>query len=232
MKKSVCAFSSMFLLQFLFTPLYSESAIADEQPSVTESDGFCDNGVCKSPCDPSCFEDCCESWLSCDRLYLGFEVGPNWALCGSEQGCKVHTKVGYAVGGILGYEVWNGFALEFEAAYRNNSVNHINNRGVKLFTGRHVWSMSYLFNLVYELPCWCWKPFLGAGIGYSSQHGRLTPFDLPTDKNFHKFAYQFLVGLDYNIWCDLDIGIGYKYLHALDSYVHNHALLFDLKWHF
>jgi len=232
MKKIVCVFSSIPLLQLLVTPLYSESTIANDQPCNVEP--FKENGyaTCDNSCDTCCFESCCFNWCSWDNLYLGFEVGPNWALCNSEHGCKVHTKVGYAVGGILGYEIWNGFALEFEVAYRNNSVNYINNSGVKLFSNRHVWCMSYLFNLDYQFSCWCLKPFLGAGIGYSNQHGRLTSFNLPTDKNFHKFTYQFLVGADYNIWCDLDLGIGYKYLHAAGSYVHNHALLFDLKWRF
>lgn len=232
MKKNVCALSSMFLLQFLFTPLYSEPTIDNEQSCNEEPAKENCNATCENPCDTWCFEDCCDQWFFWDNLYAGFEVGPNWASCKSVHGCKVHTDVGYAVGGILGYEICYGFDFEFEVAYRNNSVDYINNRGVKLFSNRHIWCMSYLFNLNYEFSCWCLKPFLGAGIGYSSQHGRLTSFNLPTDKNFHKFAYQFLVGLDYNIWCELDLGIGYKYLHAVGSYVHNHALLFDLKWRF
>lgn len=193
-----------------------------------------ENSWAESTSESCCQENCCDTPCFLTNVYFGIEGGLNWASCESVGGCKDDTDMGYSLGGLLGYLFPIGIGMEFEVAYRTNSVDHINYRyyGMKIDTDKNISCISYLGNLYYELPCWCVKPYAGFGLGYSNEHARLTQYNLPTDKNFNNFTYQFIAGLDYNLCGNLDIGVGYKYLHVVSSFIDNNSLLFDLKWHF
>lgn len=179
-------------------------------------------------------EDSCER--SCqygNNVYLGFESGFNFMAnkvvdCASD----VHTKVGYCVGGLLGYQIKHGLAFEVEAAYRNDAVKNINFLGACINTPCHIHSIAVFGNVIYEIPYWCWKPNFGFGLGYAQENARVTQFCLPSDRKFKDFAYQLMTGLGYNFWSCMDIGLEYKYMHVKHSYIHNHALLLNVRYHF
>ncbi len=194
---------------------------------------------CAKPPEPieCCPVEYCPIFNCCDRserwtnVYLGVEGGFNWTVTHSVHGYNPKTDLGYCVGAILGYQFPQGVALEFEAAYRNNAVDFVDYFGLKINAEHNIWCLSWLGNVVYEIPYWCWKPFFGAGIGFSSEHAKATSFDLPSDKVTKNFSAQAIIGFDYNVWRGLDVGIEYKYLHVLSSHIDNHGLMADVKWY-
>jgi len=186
--------------------------------------------------DPS-METCCMPCQPCNRadrwtnVYVGVEGGFNWIVGHEVEGYIPSAEMGYCVGGLVGYQFPKGVSVEAEIAYRNNAINYVDFFGLHIGADHHVWNVSYMGNVLYEIPYWCWKPFVGAGLGYSTQHAIATDFALPTDKDFDNFTYQLFVGFDYNVWRGLDIGLEYKYLTVLHSSLDNHALMADIKWY-
>ncbi len=233
MKIFVCLFLTMlFSLPF---PIHSnpsdatlDDRIAMNRCSVKKTQ------ECAKPEPVVC---CCEIINCCDRsqrwtnVYLGVEGGFNWTITHPFHGYVPKTDMGYGVGAILGYQFPQGAALEFEVSYRNNSVDYVDYFGLKINPENNIWSLSWMGNVVYEIPYWCWKPFFGAGIGYATEHAKLTSYDLPSDKVTKNFAAQAIIGFDTNVWRGLDIGIEYKYLHVLSSHIDNHGLMADVKWY-
>jgi opacity protein-like surface antigen len=108
---------------------------------------------------------------------------------------RLKFDTGYIVGGSIGYRWCGGLRVEGEIAYRNNQrkkhhkhndcevvviddcsdysyssvANNNSNRG----SNKHAQTVSYMANVLYDLPFECtpWKAYVGAGIGYAQQKG-------------------------------------------------------------
>ena len=228
-----------FIFSLLFLSQFNCGLLANQSSLVMDECRKAPRKNCKIPPKKAVPEppiDCCEV-NCCDRserwtnIYLGVEGGFNWTVTHPIQGYIPNTDIGYCVGAIVGYQFPKGIALEFEAAFRNNDVDDVNFFGFKIPAVNNIWCMSWMGNILYEIPYWCWKPFAGGGIGYATEHAKATEFQLPTDKDFKNFTYQLFIGFDYNVWRGLDVGVEYKYLHVLHSNIDNHGLMADIKWY-
>ena len=215
------AFTFIILLQLTYPQLHASSPASTNKDYQASTNPSAQNN---SP-------HCCDRSDLWTNIYAGLEGGFNWTITQPVDGYDANTDIGYGVGGIAGYQFPQGVGLECEIAYRNNRVDYVDYFGLLINAGDSLWCLSWLGNLVYEIPYWCWKPFFGAGLGYSLEHAQTTSYLLPTDENFDNFTYQFFIGFDYNAWKGLDLGIEYKYLHVLNSYIDNHALMIDMKWY-
>ena len=101
-------------------------------------------------------------------------------------------KVGFAAGGILGYEVALGLAVEAEVTFRSNAVSPGVDALPAVFptppTG-DAETTAIMLNAVYELdvPLLA-DPYVGAGLGYLTPVGDFDAFD-------GELAYQAKAGL-------------------------------------
>lgn len=100
----------------------------------------------------------------------------------------------------------------------------------------HVSTIAYMANGYYEFDtsCWdcCWGcgeivPYFGAGIGYAHEKIKISNnfSDFETNNNNNKkkgFAWQLIAGLGYEVACNTDISIEYRFFkgHAKRFYQH------------
>ena len=100
----------------------------------------------------------------------------------------IDPDLGYAVGGLVGYDVALGVSVEVEATLRSNDVEFDANDGIDTDLGEEE-TLSVMLNSVYtfEVPFLA-DPYVGAGIGYADPFGDADAFD-------GAFAYQAKAGL-------------------------------------
>lgn len=135
-----------------------------------------------------------------------------------------HYRVGYAAGGMVGYRWCEGWRLEAEVSYRNNQQHRRNNR--------HFRSWSYMANGYYDfsdLGCYCWDitPYLGAGVGYTTERHRRN-----SHKHKHGFAWQIIAGLAYPICDCAEISLEYRFHKGRERKFYNHDVGATLKYFF
>ena len=97
--------------------------------------------------------------------------------------------LGYAVGGLLGYEVGLGLSVEVEATLRSNDVDFEDEaRGRSTELGEEE-SLAVMLNGVYTFAVpFLADPYVGAGLGYVKPAGDADEFE-------GTFAYQAKAGL-------------------------------------
>lgn len=181
-----------------------------------------------------------------EGFYVEGFAGANFAENTKHDGNKLNLRTGYAVGGALGYGFCSGFRLEGEISYRHNRIKSVefddetfsftSTTSSSSFTSSsgghgHVSTVAYMGNAYYEFDtsCWdcCWGcgeivPYIGGGIGYAHEHIKISDefFGFHGKKN--GFAWQLIAGLGYEVACNTDISIEYRFFkgHAKRFYQH------------
>jgi len=166
---------------------------------------------------------------------------------GIDHNLNHNLRTGYYVGGNIGYRVCSGFRVEGEVSYRNNRVKEFKVDGERQCGRGTFRDISYMANFLYDIDtaCWnsCWSccgeifPYIGAGIGYANQRiGRNNrddvEFDFRTNSRKNGFAWQIIAGLGYDISCEADISIEYRFHKGSLNRVYNHGVGVAAKWHF
>ena len=102
---------------------------------------------------------------------------------------EIDPKLGFAVGGLVGYDVALGLAVEVEATLRSNDVDFESPDGVTSTDLGEEESFAVMLNGVYtfQVPLLA-DPYVGAGIGYAKPSGDADAFE-------GAFAYQAKAGL-------------------------------------
>nr|MBA2728584.1 outer membrane beta-barrel protein [Parachlamydiaceae bacterium] len=150
---------------------------------------------------------------------------------GSRVRDRLKYRTGYIIGGSIGYRWCGGLRVEGEIAYRNNQRkrnrrhNSCNDEVVLLNdcssyssysccssysrgnnndnhqSRKHAQTVSYMANVLYDLPFECtpWKAFVGVGIGYAQQKGS----NRRNDRRDNSSSYS-CCDSDYSYTCDSD----------------------------
>lgn len=169
---------------------------------------------------------------------------------------KLEFDTGYIVGGAIGYRLCNGLRFEGEVSYRRNQLKKFKDNKDQHYACQdhksrgHFQSISYMANLLYDFDlsawdCCCWNPcyeivpYLGVGIGYDNQKFKRSQdehFDVSgrRHKNDDKngFAWQVIVGLGYEIDCNADVALEYRFHQGREERLYNHSLDLAAKYHF
>jgi opacity protein-like surface antigen len=117
------------------------------------------------------------------------------------------TDVGYTVGGALGYNLTDYFALEGELAYRSNEVN---GAGGAFAGDDDLNALSLMANAVLKAPIGGgFTPYAGAGAG-GVRLAAAGDDDIV-------FAYQAFGGIEKELSPKLSAGIEYRYLDASEA---------------
>lgn len=155
-----------------------------------------------------------------EGFYVGALGGANWA-----DTHHVKSNTGYGVVGSLGYKFCSGLRVEGEVGYRRNCVEKVKFEGLYFNTHGHLSTVSYLANVLYDIPldCFCIKPYLGAGIGYARADRKFIVQDFAFDERHRNkgFAWNLIAGLAYPICDCIDLDLQYRYFHTRKHISHN-----------
>lgn len=155
---------------------------------------------------------------------------------------KLKTDPGVRVDLAGGYNFSQCWALEIEGGFTFNSIEELEAEAIGA-AGTEALDMDFfqiplLVNVIYRLPLDSnFKPYLGAGVGgvWSIISG-----DDVDSENDIAFAFQGMAGVDYELNDNTDIGIGYKFLGALEQdfggvkteNIYTHAILATFNFRF
>jgi len=123
---------------------------------------------------------------------------------------------GWVGDAALGYAWGNNFRTELEGGYRYNGVSELKGTGASGSGGNfNAWSL--MANAIYDFknntP---WTPYLGAGMGAAfeeaHQIGNVFAANTTINKSDTQFAYQGIVGIDYDLNAQSAWGVRYDYL--------------------
>lgn len=120
------------------------------------------------------------------------------------------TDTGFDVGGALGYQISDMFAIEGEVAYRLNSIDAATIAIVPAPADPDLNALSFMANGVFTAPSgYGITPYVGAGAG-TARVGGLGDHDFV-------FAYQAFGGLKTNITDRIAAGVEYRYFGTNDA---------------
>lgn len=140
-------------------------------------------------------------------------------------------KPGYYLGGYFGYRLPYQFRIEGEISYQRSEIDHFTNMWLRRFTKAkgHIRSWSYMVNALYEFDFdFPLKPYVGIGVGYAQTRGywhlneRVDGFAFFfTDAAFSfkqdSFAWQPILGVDYQICKNLKASIDYRFVSMVSD---------------
>ena len=156
-------------------------------------------------------------------FYVGVEGGLNWMqnLNTNIAGQTNSPRLGFAVGGVIGYD-FVGPRVELEIPYRRNNVN--TNYGQT-----NVQSIAAMVNVLYDFfPQSMISPHIGAGVGIARVTQSQTEFAYQGIAGLSAvFADSFRVSLDYKFFGTTNPsfnGASYRYL--------NHSAMLTLAYKF
>ncbi len=186
-------------------------------------------------------EECCyeDSLFDENRFYTQFFAGANFIPSSTSGGLTTKYNAGYIVAGSLGYRFCYGLRLEAEYAYRRNSLESLSFFGRTYSIHGNFQTSSYMANVFWDLPlcqwgCHLWgiEPFIGAGIGYDSQHVHGSNSFLVLADSKRGFAWQVMAGLSYLVFCNTRLSIEYKFHQGPVTNIYNHAVGVGLTYDF
>jgi opacity protein-like surface antigen len=138
---------------------------------------------------------------------------------GNDQGDTLFTDDGGAFGLAIGQRHGRNLRSELEFSYRTNNLEQ-----VELASGQirpmngDLTSYSGMANVYWEFtqfPHTCLKPYIGAGLGFTSIDSSMTNLAganlIPAGGgNDSSFAYQFLAGVNYKAYRNMDLFLEYR----------------------
>jgi OOP family OmpA-OmpF porin len=137
-------------------------------------------------------------------VYVGAQGGLNWLLNSN----NYNMDLGYAVGGVVGYD-FVGPRVELEGMFRSNNGRGTANFGnVFSNTSGRIEQLSAMINVLYDfLPGATITPYIGAGAGIAFADSGINGCSLCSTQ----FAYQGIVGVGWNIDPNFRINLDARY---------------------
>ena len=119
-------------------------------------------------------------------------------------GYNIDTDIGYTVGGFVGYDFGNSFRLEGELSYRRNGLDSFSLGGSSVPMEGDASALALMMNGLYDFDSGsALTPHIGGGVGvarFSVIDARPVGIpDPPTSEDDTVFAYQFIVGVNYEL---------------------------------
>jgi opacity protein-like surface antigen len=192
--------------------------------------------LCKPKPKPICKLECICEEEARGHIYFSGRGGANFLHAGEKDEIELHPKVGYAVGGALGYRWRFNLDLEAEFTYRYNGVNTVEFLGNDVIACGSVNSFSYMANAVYHIPYSFSKcsitSYVGAGIGYIHQHAKACPYELPGEGERGGFGWQVMAGFKQSLYTFLELSAEYRFNKGPLNYLYNQTAYFAFTFLF
>ncbi len=123
---------------------------------------------------------------------------------------EIDTDIGYDVGGALGYQLNDLFAVEAEVAYRSNDISGGTVAGAPFSASGDIDALSFMGNAVLTLPgSYGLTPYGGVGVGTAGVGG--------DGERDYVFAYQGFAGLKRDLTDRISAGVEYRYFGSEDA---------------
>lgn len=138
-----------------------------------------------------------------EHIYAGIQVGPNFIhQSGDGSGNKTNNnaKVGYDVGGLVGYRFNQNFRSDLTIDYLHNGFDNTE------LSSWDVHQLVFLVNGYYDFQVGPIVPFIGAGLGYHSisyETGSVTVSE-------SGLGWQVTAGANYSLQENLKLGLSYR----------------------
>jgi OmpA-OmpF porin, OOP family len=145
-----------------------------------------------------------EAGRSSPGFYIGAEGGLNWLLNSG----NTYMDIGYAVGGVVGYD-FVGPRVELEGVFRSNNGSGTQNFG-NVFSNNsgRLRQLAVMANLLYDFaPGAVITPYVGAGAGISFLDPAINYCDLCSTQ----FAYQGILGIGWNVDQNFRVNLDGRY---------------------
>jgi opacity protein-like surface antigen len=169
------------------------------------------------------------------KFYFAASVGINKLLEIDDSGVKASFDPGYGFLFAAGLDAGQ-FRVEGEIGYRSADVDDLKVFGTGGLSNGDISVLSFMANGYYdfEKPNSSWTPYVGAGLGIidSDLEGNNPSFRV-TGGNTN-LAYQFMLGLAYQMNSSLALTAGYRFLgtFAFDENVMINELNLGLRFMF
>ena len=151
---------------------------------------------------------------------------------------KTTYQTGYVIAGLVGYNWRDGLDLEFEYAFRRNTIRKTHFFGEGFSRHGHFETSSYMANLLWDLPLSSWgcafwniQPFIGAGIGYDFQQMHSSNSRIVFHQTWRHISWQVMAGLAYPLFCNTEMTLEYKF-HQGGCHFYNHSIGVGLVYKF
>lgn len=169
-----------------------------------------------------------------ESYYVGAMGGLNFTSNLHHNNTRVHTNPGYVVGATVGTELCDCIRLETEFAFRSNSVHSIKQKTkeetVRAKSHDHLKTYSLMANAYYDLDLgYSVRPYVGAGIGYGWTKLNINKNDLQYHVKHNRFAWQAMVGADYDVCQDITVGVEYRYFSPTKK-INDQAVALTVKY--
>lgn len=144
-------------------------------------------------------------------------LGGSSGTAGSQANVTTQFSMGPALLASVGYGFGNHLRPELSLGYFSNDVDTLVSNGANVANAAgKVTSLSLMANAWYDLlePASRWRPYVGAGVGYShiSEKGVGVPGGTFADGSAGAFAYQAGTGVGYAFSDKLTLSLDYRYL--------------------
>lgn len=190
------------------------------------------------------YNEFCDDWTK--GLYVGGFGGANFVNHKKHHGIKLDFDAGYIAGGAIGYRLGDGIRLEVEGAYRHNKLKKVKFAGDSVKAHKtNLHSTSVLVNAIYSFKDFGNNylyhdvtPYAGAGIGYGwqkvSYRSNSSESSVSGNGRNRKngFAWQLLAGLTYDLGCDTDISLEYRFFKGRADRFYNNSVDLMLRYYF
>lgn len=156
--------------------------------------------------------------------YVGLEGGVTWVedldmfeiLTGPASfNAVLEQDTGWAALGTVGF-AWDRWRFELEAGYRDNDIDTISfTTGLVTTNVGELNEFSLMANVLYDIPLGTkFSLTLGAGAGYDRVEFVWDGFATPFEDDDWRFAYQGIVGLNYELSREFEMYVNYRYLNV------------------
>ncbi|MFB2898255.1 outer membrane protein [Aerosakkonemataceae cyanobacterium BLCC-F50] len=127
----------------------------------------------------------------------------------------IKTDTGFSVSGALGYKL-RDFRVEAEFTYGRNDAKEIElENGTSTRIGGYFQTFAYMLNAYYDIPLTRRiRPYIGGGLGAATFSAEdIVQANTPTLSGSNTaFAYQFKVGIGYQLTDNVNVFVGYRLL--------------------
>ena len=151
-----------------------------------------------------------------EGFYVGAQGGGNFLKSRylAERHCVFDT--GYVAGAVGGYYLRPELRLEGEINYHRNDyrLHGLGSDGSKTTFHGDINTWSFMANGYFDIPIClfeCVMPYIGAGIGYDTLHQKITVEGHHYKGNNTGFAWQLMSGLNFRVFEDVDLFVGYEF---------------------
>lgn len=163
--------------------------------------------VCKMRCEP----------VKRGHVYTSFRSGVNFLSETEQDEIELHTKVGYALAGAVGYRWRNDLAVEGEFVYRYNGVCSVEFLENKTDACGKVFSYNGYVNGYYYISPWSFgrchivTPYFGGGVGYGHQTANACPYEFHNHGKKGGFVWQVMAGFTERLFDHFELGVEYRF---------------------